>query len=156
MTGQPRPPTAPRSESTAERATPPGAPTTEVVVPTEMGPPLEWCEESRTFHVQGSIFMFGFALFAFVVVYRGFGWVSEWFPWVFAAVMAVLIYRKIREDRVIAGAQWIQQRDKWVSTYELTKIRSTTVWDLVYNGIVHSVASGNCDISKAARRILKI
>ncbi|MFY2790993.1 hypothetical protein [Rhodococcus sp. MALMAid1271] len=86
---------------------------------------------------------------------------------------------------MIAGARWVQQRDEWVSTYELEKIRSTTfglnramsirdihgnnfvlvlrptqqnplLWNLVYNGIAYSVAHGNCDISKAARRILKV
>ena len=99
--------------------------------------------------------------------------------------MTGLIYFDLKKERVLAGARWVQERDKWVSTYELTKIRSTTVglnraskltdaqgntlvlvlrnaqmnpqlWNLVYNGIVHSVASGECDISKAARRILKV
>ncbi|MFC7449732.1 hypothetical protein [Rhodococcus daqingensis] len=85
-----------------------------------------------------------------------------------------------------AGAVWVQQDKNWVNTYELTKIRFTVsglnrvlkltdssgrniyglvirdvqsnqpMWDLVYNGILHSVASGDCDISDKARSVLKV
>ncbi|MDZ7918083.1 MAG: hypothetical protein U5O16_40775 [Rhodococcus sp. (in: high G+C Gram-positive bacteria)] len=185
MTGEPRPPSAPRTESKANRSTPPGKPTTDVVVPVEMGPPLEWCEESKHYPLQGAIFIFCFGLLCWTFVYRGFDWLTDWFPWTFLSVMSALFFRKLAKDRVIAGARWVQQRDEWVSTYELAKIRSTTfglnramsirdthgnnfvlvlrptqqnplLWNLVYNGIAHSVAHGNCDISKAARRILKL
>lgn len=184
-TGKPRPPTAPRSESTSRRVTPLDDNGIDVVAPREMGPPLEWCVESKRTNLLGAGFIFSLAIIAFIIPYRGFDWVSDWFPWCFAAVMTALFYRKISKDQVVAGARWVQQRDQWVSTYELTKIRSTNVglkrassiqdvhgnkfvlvlrdaqqnpllWDLVYNGIVHSVTSGNCDISKAARRILEV
>jgi hypothetical protein len=85
-----------------------------------------------------------------------------------------------------AGAVWVQQDENWVNTYELTRIRFTVsglnrvlkltdssgrnihglvirsvqsnqpMWDLVYNGILYSVASGNCDISDKARAVLKV
>lgn len=29
------------------------------------------------------------------------------------------------------------------------------LWDLVYNGVLHSVVSGNCDLDAETRRILK-
>ncbi|MGB6072360.1 MAG: hypothetical protein WBG53_17635 [Rhodococcus sp. (in: high G+C Gram-positive bacteria)] len=119
------------------------------------------------------------------MIYRGFEWTSNWFLWVFITVICVTMYFDLKKDRVIAGARWVQQREEWVSTYELVRIRSTTVglnramsirdthgnklvlvlsttqknpplWNLVYNGIAHSVAHGDCDISKAARRIIKV
>ncbi|WP_183130497.1 hypothetical protein [Rhodococcus sp. SBT000017] len=185
MTGELRPPSAPRTESKGIRTTPPGFPTTEVVAPEEMGPPLEWCEESKHYPLQGAIFYLCLFAVSGTIIYRGFEWTSNWFLWVFITVICVAMYFHLKKDRVVAGSRWVQQRDEWISTYEITKIRSTTVglnraskiedvhgnklilvlrdaqmnpllWNLVYNGIVHSVAHGNCDISKAARRILKI
>lgn len=185
VTGEPRPPSAPRTESKGTRTTPPGSPTTEIVVPPEMGPPLEWCEESKHYPLQGAIFYLCLFAVCGTVIYRGFEWTSNWFLWVFITVICVTMYFDLKKDRVIAGARWVQQREEWVSTYELVRIRSTTVglnramsirdthgnklvlvlsttqknpplWNLVYNGIAHSVAHGDCDISKAARRIIKV
>lgn len=150
-----------------------------------MGPPLEWCEESKHFPVHGAAFFLCFMLACATFVYRGFDWIYEWLPWTAVLGLPLLVFFDMRKDRVLAGARWVQERDKWVSTYELVTIRSTTVglnratklidaqgnkivlilrnaqanpalWDLVYNGIVHSVASGSCDISRAARRILRV
>ena len=158
---------------------------TKVLPPPEMGPPLEWCEESKKYPLERAIILVCFCLLSSTFIYRGFDWVYEWFPWTFTLALSVLYYLDKKKDRVLAGAQWVQERDKWVSTYELTRVRFTTVgynraaklvdihgnelvivlrhtqmnpklWDLVYNGIVYSVATGNCDISKAARRILKV
>ncbi|CCQ15576.1 putative uncharacterized protein [Rhodococcus sp. AW25M09] len=126
-----------------------------------------------------------FGILVFSIPIWSFEWIWDWWPPCMVFGLPLLQYRKSLGDRVLAGARWVQQRDKWISTYEITKIRSTTVglnraskiedvhgnklilvlrdaqmnpllWNLVYNGIAHSVANGNCDISKAARRILKV
>lgn len=156
-----------------------------MIVPVDMGRPLEWCEASKQHPREGAAFYFCFMLMCATFVYRGFDWIYDWVLWAFVVAIPVLVYFDMRKDRVLAGAHWVQERNKWVSTYELVEIRSTTsgynrasklvdahgnkltlilrnaqenpkLWDLVYNGIVYSVASGNCDISRAARRILKV
>lgn len=184
ITGEPRPPKAHRGECFGQWVTIP-TDLEKCIVPQHYGPALEAYEEPKRNKMQGVGCLFGLGVLAFAIPFRGFDWISMWFPWVFILGLTFLQYRKVLGDRVLAGSRWVQQRDKWVSTYELTKIRSTTnglnraskiedangnkltlvlrdaqenplLWDLVYNGIVHSVASGNCDISKAARRILKV
>ncbi|GEM_PF-612672 len=85
-----------------------------------------------------------------------------------------------------AGAEWLQVKDVWVEIYDLVRISAGTngadraigledsggrsihavslkriqghpaMWDLVYNGILHSVASGKCDIPPGARKLLQI
>ncbi|MCJ0978750.1 hypothetical protein MTX35_13615 [Rhodococcus sp. ARC_M12] len=183
-TGEPRPPTAHRGEARAHWVTMPGD-LENSVVPLEYGPALEAFEEPRREKLLQAVMLICIFLLFFIVPFRGFGWADLWFPWLVILGLPVLQYRKSLGDRVLAGARWVQQRDEWISTYEITKIRSTTVglnraskiedvhgnklilvlpdaqmnpllWNLVYNGIVHSVAYGNCDISKAARRILEI
>lgn len=129
--------------------------------------------------------LFVFGVLCFTVPSLGFEWLTSWWAMCIVVGLPLLQYHKVLGDRVLAGARWVQQRDKWVSTYELARIRSTTVglyramnikdihgnnfilvlhdaqmnpqlWDLVYNGILHSVTHGDCDISNAARRILKV
>jgi hypothetical protein len=185
MTGEPRPPTAPRTETTSIHTSAPDMPDKAGGPPSEWGVALEWFSQPRGDIFQGSVGFFVLCLAAFAVITGGFDWVTDWFPWGFSGGLSLLIYFDARRDRVLAGSQWVQTRKEWVSTYELTRIRSTNVglqramklednhghklvlvlrhaqkntklWDLVYNGIVHSVASGDCDISKAARRILKV
>lgn len=153
--------------------------------PSEWGVALEWFSKRRGDIFQGSVGFFVLCLAAVTFMRGGFDWVTDWFPWCFSGGLSLLVYFDARRDRVLAGSQWVQTGKKWVSIYELTRIRSTNVglqramkledchghklvlvlrhaqkntklWDLVYNGIVHSVASGDCDISKAARRILKV
>ncbi|MDZ7929262.1 MAG: hypothetical protein U5N21_04025 [Rhodococcus sp. (in: high G+C Gram-positive bacteria)] len=183
-TGEPRPPMAHRGEATALWVTKPGD-LEKSVVPSEYGPAPEAFEESRREKTLQVLMLVAMFLLFFIVPFRGFGWADLWFPWLVILGLPALQYRKSLGDRVLAGARWVQQRDEWISTYEITRIRSTTVglnraskiedvhsnkmilvfrdaqmnpllWNLVYNGIAHSVAHGNCDISKAARRILKV
>ncbi|WP_235871135.1 hypothetical protein [Rhodococcus spongiicola] len=117
---------------------------------------------------------------------RGFDWTDEWFPWFWIVVSGVFFYWRGGCEWMAAGAVWVQEGPKWVNTYELVRIRFSVdglnrvlriedadgrkihsfglrdaqsnplMWDLVYNGILHSVASGNCDISRKARKVLQI
>ncbi|WP_238588653.1 hypothetical protein [Rhodococcus pyridinivorans] len=109
-----------------------------------------------------------------------------WVMWVIMIVGAWVMFRATRNHWTAAGSTWVQWRDGWVDTYQLTRIRFSAdgpnrvlrlkdihgneihsfkiseiqrnpdLWDLAYNGILHSVASGNCDIDAKTRRILKI
>ncbi|WP_374107757.1 hypothetical protein, partial [Rhodococcus sp. DMU2021] len=115
-----------------------------------------------------------------------FRWVHWWIMWVIMAVGAWMMFRATANHWTAAGASWVQWRSSWVDTYKLTRIRFSAdgysrvlrlkdahgneiqsfkiseiqrnpdLWDLVYNGILHSVASGNCDIDAKTRHILKI
>ncbi|MHA6798713.1 hypothetical protein [Bounagaea algeriensis] len=106
-------------------------------------------------------------------------------PWSIPVVCAALIAWNVRGTYLAAGADWFQSRRHWVRTYELTSIKYTTkpggfsvllqdgqggragcdlhelqsnpaLWDLVYNGILHSVASGEVTANFAARRHLPL
>lgn len=83
-----------------------------------------------------------------------------------------------------AGAEWASCRRGWVRTYELAHVKVTTgqdpflllrdragrrasfvaramqndglLWDLIYNGILHSVVDGDVDMDAATRRRLRL
>lgn len=106
--------------------------------------------------------------------------------WTIMAVGAHMMFRATGNHWTAAGATWVQWRGTWVDTYNLTRIRfyadgcsrvlrlkdahgntihsfkiseiqgNPDLWDLVYNGILHSVASGACDIDAKTRHILRI
>lgn len=112
------------------------------------------------------------------------GWLWVWI--VLAVFLMWELATMRQGSWLAAGAVWVQQDKYWVNTYELTRIQFTVsglnrvlklsdssgrniyglnirkiqsnqpMWDLVYNGILHSVASGNCDISDKARSVLKV
>ncbi|MFC5061941.1 hypothetical protein [Actinomycetospora atypica] len=94
-----------------------------------------------------------------------------WWLWALFGVVAVLGARNVSRTYLAAGADYLQGRRTWVDLYALTEItvaagngqhwitlvdrdeRRTTagtndlhanpaLWDLVYNGIRHSVAAG--------------
>lgn len=185
-TGVPRPPHAPRewrgrnptSHTREPRNPPPG--------PADLGPVLEWNQMTRadTWKAIGGLPLVlvafltlkrGFDWLTYWWVWVVLGLAVFWGVWTFR-----------RGDWLAAGAVWVQQDKNWVNIYELAKIRFTVsglnrvlnltdssgrtihglvirdvqsnqpMWDLVYNGILHSVASGNCDISDKARSVLKV
>ncbi|HET8994346.1 MAG TPA: hypothetical protein VFN32_11140, partial [Rhodococcus sp. (in: high G+C Gram-positive bacteria)] len=113
-------------------------------------------------------------------------WIQWWWFWVIILTGAWMMFRAYGNSWAAAGATWVQWRSSWVDTYRLTRIRFSAdgyarvlrlkdahgnkihsfkihdlqsnpdLWDLVYNGILYSIASGNCDIDAKTRRILKI
>ncbi|WP_232320310.1 hypothetical protein [Rhodococcus sp. WMMA185] len=116
----------------------------------------------------------------------GFDWVGDWVPWIWMALISAFMYWRTGCEWMAAGSVWVQDGPDWINTYELVRIRFSVdglrrvlriedsegrkihsfglrnaqsnplMWDLVYNGILHSVASGNCDISNKARKVLQI
>ncbi|GDY33958.1 hypothetical protein [Gandjariella thermophila] len=96
---------------------------------------------------------------------------SLWFTWLVMGLAAVGIAASTRKDWCAAGADWVMHQGAWVLTYELTEIKTRgisntiyvyltdkdgrkidasidilqsdrLVWDLLYNGMRHSVAKG--------------
>lgn len=185
-TGVPRPPSAPRRESTAVEYTPlDREPKGQPIVPTP-GSVLEWKQESGADAWKATAVSIGFVLLFFTVREGGVGWVGHWVLWLCAVLVGLLTWHVFSKDWVAAGADWVQQRKKWVNTYELTLVRegvfaavnrgitlidtdgrrvdlnlkpvqsNPAMWDLVYNGIRHSVVSGNCEISESTCKMLDI
>ena len=106
--------------------------------------------------------------------------------WAFFPIFGAVMWRLSRSHWCAAGASWVQHGKNWVSTYELTsidfgidgvkrvlrvadssgrEIRSLSLrdvqvnaklWDLTYNGILHSLHSGKCEISPRALAVLKL
>lgn len=96
------------------------------------------------------------------------GW---WFTWVIILLGALGITASTKKDWCAAGSDWLLHQKAWVRTYELTEIKTRgasnsiylmltdsegrkidadlsllqtdrLVWDLLYNGMRHSVAKG--------------
>ncbi|HEY4455997.1 MAG TPA: hypothetical protein VGN81_16915 [Pseudonocardiaceae bacterium] len=94
-----------------------------------------------------------------------------WFFWLLAALAALGIAASTKVARCSAGADWLKLKKSWVKTYELTEIKTQflsntiyvyltdkdgrkideqintlqqdrLIWDLLYNGVRHSIASG--------------
>lgn len=107
-----------------------------------------------------------------------------WFPWAIIIVFSLLAAIGSKKQRCAAGADWFMLKTSWVKTYELSEIkmnfRSNThyiyltdkdgrkldeqinlfqqdrlIWDLVYNGILHSIAHG-AELKGSAGRYFKL
>jgi hypothetical protein len=103
-----------------------------------------------------------------------------------AVIGLLVGYTQLRgDDQCAAGVEWLRGRKSWVRTYELVKVKSllaigtplismedsegrrlslplTTLqsdrllWDLVYNGILHSVIAGNAETNGAVHVHLRL
>lgn len=101
-------------------------------------------------------------------------WMKLWQVWGVLIATSVLMYFSHRATECSVGADWLRRRRDWVKLYELTKVtahirsnvihldfrdrdgravqlssrdvqQSREMWDLVYNGILHSVIAGDAD-----------
>ena len=123
---------------------------------------------------------------ALAVIWQGFEWVSYWYNWPLPPLVALLIYLTLRKGWVAAGSRWLQHKNAWVDTYDLVDIKiganganqvlkladstgrriqslplrdlqeNADLWDLVYNGILHSVVNGKANPPRGTRVILKL
>jgi hypothetical protein len=131
---------------------------------------LAWYRASRrgAFAAVG----WAFAILAVVFTLTlGLSWVSTWVMWPIIALCLIGVYASTRVSQCRVGADWVANRKTWVRIYELVKVtchggvgdpelrlvdsdgRRTTlgiltmqndrdIWDLTYNGILHSVIAG--------------
>ncbi|WP_215548290.1 hypothetical protein [Amycolatopsis sp. CA-230715] len=181
VTGEPEPPAAPLygnpgvSDSTrgASPHAPPG-----------FGATLAWYSASRRNGIFAAIFTV-LIVCGSITLFRGLAWVSYWQIWLIAAIGAILIYNTIRRDAYSAGVDWLRHGG-WVDTYGLAKIEMHVLtnsvelelednrggglsidiqslqshrrmWNLVYNGMRHSIADGTVvEINDYARSALKL
>ncbi|GAB3549123.1 hypothetical protein J2S53_004142 [Actinopolyspora lacussalsi] len=122
----------------------------------------------------------------FCVRDTGFSWMTTWWLWLFVVLSPLPFLFVGRAIRISAGADWLRYgKTGFVSTYELTTAKITTggasryleltdehgnsayaplhnlqmnreLWDLVYNGILHSVRGNGAETNKLARTFLDL
>lgn len=186
ITGQPRPPSAPRIHRGTEHTPTDRHPRNPPEPPDHLGPTLEWIQPTVRDQYTAAILMAGITIAFFTITNGDLRWIHWWGAWLIIATGAWMMFRTYGNVWTAAGATWVQWRSSWVDTYHLTRVRFSAdgysrvlrlkdvhgneirsfkisdiqgnpdLWDLVYNGILHSVASGNCDIDAKTRRILRI
>ncbi|MGH3831930.1 MAG: hypothetical protein ACRDRS_16030, partial [Pseudonocardiaceae bacterium] len=147
---------------------------------------LEWRQDSTTWAIISGLLMAGIGISVYTVDEHGFGWVSIWWLWLPLIIFGLAVYWVTSKSWLAAGATWLQNGEVWVDVYELVTIdikasgaklnlrltdstgrtigslsladtqRNQALWDLVYNGILHSVATGKADPPHNVHTILKL
>lgn len=189
VTGQPRPPRAPRlgrpdkdPRLDPNRDTEPGSAPDP---PPGQGPVLAWYRSSR----RGRLIIAAWVAAILIIIFSigtGFSleWMLYWWMWLFVLVGAVLAVWFRKGVQPSAGADWLQDGG-WVRTYELTKVTAWSwptgialnltdrdgrklnvgtsdlledplIWDLVYNGIMHSVIAGGARTNGVLHSALRV
>ncbi|NHD18997.1 hypothetical protein G9447_18660 [Actinopolyspora sp. BKK1] len=149
-------------------------------------PALEWFCPSRgqsfSIGVTISLVVLAFG----VLRDGGLGWMTTWWLWLFVVPWPFVTLLAGRNTRMSAGADWFRYGKKgFIRTYELTSVKVTTegasralrlndaeqrtlsvqlndiqrnreLWDLVYNGILHSVRGNGAETNKLARTFLDL
>lgn len=178
VTGLPRPPHAPVEGDwrPTDRETPQRA---KVPKPPEGGSPtLEWFQTSRPNKLVPGLIGVVVMLAFFCIRDTGFDWMRTWWLWIFV-VIPVPIFYLIMRDPMSAGADWFNYNGSFVRTYELSSVQisyggaatyldledsgertvsvqlhvvqqNRALWDLVYNGILHSVHRGRAATNRDA------
>jgi hypothetical protein len=153
--------------------------------PPGQSPVLVWYRESRRGSIIG-ILTFALALAGILTLTRGTRWMTHWAVWVFIGVCLVVVYLISRADCFSAGADWVARGKKWVRVYELVKVTCHSypyygagvcmrdsggrklryrfidlssdrmLWDLTYNGILHSVIAGGAETNWMLRKTLAL
>ncbi len=112
-------------------------------------------------------------------------WMSYWQPWVAVPVVMAIVYSVQRSVECSAGAEWFKVGDAWVRLYELAEIKAKhrsnaihldfkdragrevrvksadiqedrDMWDLVYNGILHSAIAGGAETNGLVHSAFKV
>ncbi|SFQ32474.1 hypothetical protein SAMN05421810_106130 [Amycolatopsis arida] len=183
-TGEPRPPRAPLSGDHAEPRQP-YRERKVLQPPAGEGPALEWHYGDRRMQRWMAGIIFGGLCIIATFKRGGLAWMAEWDIWVVFMGLAAVGYIVPLGHKISAGADWLNCRGGFVKTYELTEIKVTpggggdphielfdqhggsadtgmnliqanqALWDLVYNGIRHSVANG-ATTNRLARKWLRL
>jgi hypothetical protein len=121
-----------------------------------------------------------------MTITRNIDWVKQWGVWVTILLVMALMYVILRGKGYSAGAEWMANKDKWVRVYELVEVTAHTsgtgvyvtlkdsggreveykfadlggsdrlLFDLTYNGILHSVIAGGAKTNPLLHRTLKL
>ena len=154
--------------------------------PPGQGPTLAWYRSSRrkALIFAGALVVVAigvnFAAYGFSVEP-----LRVWWIWALALGFAVVMYFSVKVESIAAGAEWVMERKTWVRTYELASIKAYTysntlnmhlidrdgrkleisidhlqddrrIWDLTYNGILHSAVKNGAETNQLARGTLNL
>ncbi|PXY38597.1 hypothetical protein BA062_01270 [Prauserella flavalba] len=145
---------------------------------------LEWFYPDRSTRFIAGLFGSLVVLAVYVIRDWGFSWIGNIWLWLIALPWPFVFLLAGRNERMSAGADWLAYgKDVFVKTYELTSVKvfidgpapaiemldrhgaglrvktfvlqqNHELWDLVYNGILHSVHVGGAETNKRARDYL--
>ena len=184
-TGHPRPPRAPRKFH-GKHTTPTGEhPHKTPEPPDQQGLRLEWYRESPLGAFLSGI-LAAVIVATVGALISGPDLINQWYLWPLPVITGALIYFTSRKGWVAAGARWLQHKSSWVDTYDLVEVaiganganqvlkltdsagrriqtlplrdvqENADLWDLVYNGILHSTVNGKANPPRGTRIILKL
>lgn len=183
-TGQPRPPRAPLALEWKYPTTTEEDPSVVPAPPEGHGPALEWYYKRGVPIWYTSVLIIALLAVVYTVVTLSFSWTSTWWLWLLFFLGPIYGLALRRGCWCVAGANWYQHGDEYVNTYELTSVaiiqaardtlelkdrdgneitphlddaqRNQALWDLVYNGILHSVHRGGATTNERARLLLQL
>ncbi len=165
-TGQPRPPRAPAYPGGEAHGRHPRRGSVPSPPPGQ-GPTLAWYRETRRGALVAAAWVLALMGGVFILAH-GFDWMRMWPIWLVFALAALGVYASTRGTNCAAGADWLASYKVWVKTYDLVKViyhghlsgseldlqdsegrrlvinidelsHDREMWDLVYNGLLHSV-----------------
>jgi hypothetical protein len=154
--------------------------------PKTHGPALEWSQQSRRSAIWSGLIAAAIIVAFFQLRFWGFGWITQWWCWLLIVLCGLGIYKATSNSWLAAGSDWLQNGSQWVNVYELVEVKigaaganqvlrlkdsygrrirsvnlsdvqaNQPLWDLVYNGILHSVVTGKADPPHGTRKILSL
>lgn len=153
--------------------------------PKGRGPALEWFQGTRWFGISAFLLGFIYIVIAGTIQEWSFWWMSVWWIWLAPVGLGINHYFRFRRQTKAAGADWYADGRHWVDAYDLKSVRvkdesgrldldltdrsgrsvSTTcmaieknrkLWDLVYNGIIHSAKEHPLETNEDARQYLDL
>ncbi|OLT38781.1 hypothetical protein BJF85_08580 [Saccharomonospora sp. CUA-673] len=146
---------------------------------------MEWHYPSRISRVVAGLTCSVLVL-AVYIVRLGFDWIDNVWLWILVVGPPFLFMWIGRRSKLSAGADWLADSDKrYVKTYRLKRVTvhidgvaymvhlvddegrgvrphvsdlqmNHRLWDLVYNGILHSVHVNGAEMNKRAREYLRL
>ncbi|MGJ7909169.1 hypothetical protein ACOQFL_22135 [Actinopolyspora sp. H202] len=150
------------------------------------GPVLEWYRHSQRYAIRmGVAASVLIGVLIGVDQGFDYSWLDMWWTWVFLVVAGFGMYGIFRLVDPAAGAEWLKVGRTWVLLYELTEIKvrhrgmsmhldlkdsggrsvqtkvdeiqkDRDMWDLVYNGLLHSVVVNGASTNNAVHSRLKV
>ncbi|NHD16005.1 hypothetical protein G9447_00905 [Actinopolyspora sp. BKK1] len=133
---------------------------------------LEWYRHSQCSAITGGVIAFVIIALGITVAQGfSLAWMQFWPVWLAVVAGAFVVYGSFRSVEAAVGAEWLKVGRAWVRLYELTEIKARhrsnaihldltdssgrkvmvksddiqedrDMWDLIYNGILHSVITG--------------
>jgi hypothetical protein len=152
--------------------------------PAGEGPVLEWFYPDRTTRLIAGLLLPLLGATLYTLQDGGFGWTSSPLLWIILLPWPFVVFW-LGRYRLSAGADWLAYNKSFVKTYELVSVKvilnhtaptlevkdshgnnvhvqinrlqqNPDLWDLVYNGLLHSVHVGKAEVNERAREYLQL